>query len=65
MRRTIRVGASDGTVLEELDVVPDRIHRMTRDDLFDGLQGTGDSTLRRLTVGVETRGECEHLSICI
>jgi C-terminal processing protease CtpA/Prc len=36
MRRTIRVGASAGTVLEDLGVVPDRIHRMTRDDLFDG-----------------------------
>jgi C-terminal processing protease CtpA/Prc len=36
MRRTIRVGASAGTVLEDLGVVPDRIHRMTRNDLFEG-----------------------------
>lgn len=36
MRRTIRVGASAGTVLEDLGVVPDQIHRMTRDDLFSG-----------------------------
>ena len=36
MRRTVRVGPSAGTVLEDLGVVPDRIHRMTRDDLFEG-----------------------------
>jgi C-terminal processing protease CtpA/Prc len=36
MRRTIRVGASAGTVLEDLGVVPDRIHHMTRDDLSEG-----------------------------
>ncbi len=36
IRRTIRVGASAGTVLEDLGVVPDQIHRMTRDDLFEG-----------------------------
>jgi hypothetical protein len=36
MRRTIRVGASAGTVLEDLGVIPDQIHRMTRDDLFAG-----------------------------
>jgi hypothetical protein len=36
MRRTIRVGANAGTVLEDLGVVPDRLHRMTRDDLFEG-----------------------------
>lgn len=34
IRRTIRVGMSAGTVLEDLGVVPDEIHRMTRDDLF-------------------------------
>ncbi|MGB5736803.1 MAG: S41 family peptidase, partial [Thiohalocapsa sp.] len=36
MRRTVRVGPSAGTVLEDLGVVPDRIHRMTREDLFEG-----------------------------
>jgi C-terminal processing protease CtpA/Prc len=36
MRRTIRVGANAGTVLEDLGVVPDQIHRMTRNDLFEG-----------------------------
>lgn len=36
MRRTIRVGESSGTVLEDLGVVPNKIHRMTRDDLLRG-----------------------------
>jgi C-terminal processing protease CtpA/Prc len=36
MRRTVRIGASAGTVLEDLGVVPDRVHRMTREDLFEG-----------------------------
>ena len=36
MRRTIRVGESNGTVLEDLGVVPDLPHRMTRRDLLEG-----------------------------
>ncbi|UHD17641.1 DUF1353 domain-containing protein [Thiocapsa bogorovii] len=36
IRRTIRIGQSAGTVLEDLGVVPDQIHHMTRDDLFEG-----------------------------
>jgi hypothetical protein len=36
IRRTIRVGPSAGTVLEDLGVIPDRIHHMTRADLFEG-----------------------------
>jgi hypothetical protein len=34
IRRSIRRGASAGTPLEELGVVPDKLHRMTRDDLM-------------------------------
>ena len=34
MRRTIRVGANSGTVLEDLGVTPDELHRITRDDLL-------------------------------
>ncbi|GAB5406847.1 MAG: hypothetical protein Aurels2KO_50780 [Aureliella sp.] len=35
IRRTIRVGASNGTVLEDFGVVPDILHPMTRDDLLN------------------------------
>lgn len=36
IRRSIRRGASAGTPLEELGVVPDKLHRMTSDDLMKG-----------------------------
>ena len=36
IRRTLRVGAQSGTPLEDLGVVPDVRHRMTRDDLLAG-----------------------------
>lgn len=36
IRRTIRVGESNGTVLEDFGVVPDILHPMTRDDLLEG-----------------------------
>jgi hypothetical protein len=35
IRRTIRVGKSNGTVLEDLGVVPDILHAMTREDLLN------------------------------
>jgi hypothetical protein len=36
IRRTLRVGALAGTPVEDLGVVPDHLHRMTRDDLLNG-----------------------------
>jgi hypothetical protein len=36
LRRTIRVGKHAGTELEDLGVVPDHEHRMTRRDLLEG-----------------------------
>ncbi len=36
LRRSLRVGKNAGTELEELGIVPDEIHRMTRDDLLRG-----------------------------
>lgn len=36
IRRTLRVGAQSGTPLEDLGVVPNVRHRMTRDDLLAG-----------------------------
>ncbi|MFF3448617.1 S41 family peptidase [Streptomyces sp. NPDC002667] len=36
VRRTLRVGARSGTPVEDLGVVPDKIHRMTRRDLLEG-----------------------------
>ena len=36
IRRTLRVGAQSGTPLEDLGVVPDVRHCMTRDDLLAG-----------------------------
>lgn len=35
-RRSLRVGPSSGVALEDLGVVPDHLHRMTRRDLLDG-----------------------------
>ncbi|GGW99448.1 hypothetical protein GCM10010297_21760 [Streptomyces malachitofuscus] len=35
IRRTLRVGALSGTPVEDLGVVPDELHRMTRRDLLD------------------------------
>lgn len=36
IRRTIRVGRSSGSVVEDLGVRPDTLHRVTRDDLLNG-----------------------------
>jgi hypothetical protein len=36
IRRTLRVGALAGTPVEDLGVVPDELHRMTRDDVLNG-----------------------------
>jgi hypothetical protein len=36
IRRTIRVGENSGAVVEDLGIVPDHIHRMTRRDLLEG-----------------------------
>ncbi|MGW8251209.1 MAG: S41 family peptidase, partial [Anaerolineales bacterium] len=36
MRRTIRVGANSGSVVEDLGIVPDHLHYMTRRDLMEG-----------------------------
>lgn len=36
IRRTLRVGAQAGTPLEDLGVVPDQRHAMTRDDVLHG-----------------------------
>ena len=36
IRRTLRVGASNGTILEDFGVVPNVLHPMTRDDLLNG-----------------------------
>lgn len=36
IRRTLRVGAQSGTPVEDLGVVPDELHRMTRDDVLNG-----------------------------
>ena len=36
IRRTVRVGAYAGVVVEDLGIEPDRLHRMTHDDLIHG-----------------------------
>jgi len=36
MLRTVRVGKSNGTVLEDFGVVPDLLHPMTKNDLLEG-----------------------------
>jgi hypothetical protein len=34
LRRSTRVGVMSGTPLEDLGVIPDAIHKMTRDDVL-------------------------------
>jgi hypothetical protein len=36
IRRMLRVGANAGNVLEDLGIVPDYVHRLTRDDVLHG-----------------------------
>ncbi len=36
IRRTVRVGPNAGDIVEDIGVVPDAIHRMTRRDVLDG-----------------------------
>ncbi len=36
VRRSLRVGANAGVVLEDLGIVPDAVHRMTKNDLLHG-----------------------------
>jgi hypothetical protein len=61
IRRTLRVGAQSGTPLEDLGVVPNVRHRMTRDDLLAGNKDLLDRAgallaempVRRLDVAAE------------
>jgi cytosine/adenosine deaminase-related metal-dependent hydrolase len=36
VRRTVRVGPNAGDIVEDLGIVPDEVHQMTRDDLIHG-----------------------------
>ena len=51
IRRTLRVGAEGGTPVEDLGVVPDERHFMTRDDIMEGnvdlLNRAGEPSWRR------------------
>ncbi|MGP4111454.1 S41 family peptidase [Streptomyces sp. 4N509B] len=49
IRRTLRVGLLAGTPVEDLGVVPDRLHRMTRRDLLEGNADLLDLAGRLLT----------------
>jgi cytosine/adenosine deaminase-related metal-dependent hydrolase len=51
VRRTIRVGALDGTPLEDLGVEPDERHEMTRDDVMHGNQDLIDHAGKLLAAG--------------
>jgi hypothetical protein len=51
VRRTIRVGALDGTPLEDLGVEPDERHEMTRDDVMLGNQDLIEHAGRLLAGG--------------
>ncbi len=64
IRRTLRVGAQAGTPVEDLGIIPDDRHRMTRDDVLRGnvdlLEHAGrllaDMTIRRLDVELAATG---------
>lgn len=63
VRRTTRVGENSGVPVEDLGIVPDQIHRMTRDDLFENNKDLIEaaaallrtSTVRTLTGEVSTQ----------
>lgn len=67
IRRTIRVGKSNGTILEDLGVVPEVLHPMTRDDLLkdniDLLASAAsilnEQTTRRLSTDIVVQGSDE------
>lgn len=64
IRRTLRVGELSGTPVEDLGVVPDAMHRLTRDDLLHGNvdlldtagQMLSELPVRRLRVTPELNG---------
>lgn len=64
IRRTLRVGTESGTPVEDLGVVPDVVHRLTRDDLLSGNTDLLDAAgqllaglpIRRLDVATSLTG---------
>ncbi len=48
LRRSLRVGKNAGIEVEELGIVPDEVHRMTRDDLLRGNRDLIDHAARIL-----------------
>lgn len=73
IRRTLRVGAASGTPVEDLGVVPDVVHRLTRDDLLSGnadlLDAAGgllaDLPVRRLDVRTSLAGDTLTVEVTV
>lgn len=55
IRRSLRVGTRAGTPLEDLGVVPDGIHRMTRRDVLGSNEDLIDHAAKLLTRGISYR----------
>lgn len=57
VRRTVRVGANAGSIVEDLGVTPDDVHQMTRRDLLEGnadlIQAAADLLGGRPIYGIE------------
>lgn len=57
VRRTVRVGANAGSVVEDLGVTPDRVHHMTRRDLLEGnadlLQAAAEMLVGKKAYGID------------
>ena len=73
IRRTLRVGKESGTPVEDLGVVPDVVHRLTRDDLLSGNTDLLDAAgqllaglpIRRLDVATSLAGNTLTVTLTV
>jgi len=73
IRRTLRVGAESGTPVEDLGVVPDVVHRLTRRDLLSGNTDLLDAAgqllaglpVRRLDVSTSLAGDTLSVNLSV
>ena len=71
IRRTTRVGERSGVPVEDLGVVPDEVHRMTKADVLEGnrdlIERAGEllSQLPRYALSVKTKARADHVAVTV
>ena len=71
IRRTTRVGERSGVPVEDLGVVPDEVHRMSKADVLEGnrdlIERAGEllSQLPRYALSVKTRSRADHVTVTV